>query len=105
MKVFKTSAKVPTLDSMYDAEVFDDIQPFYDFYLESIQDRLNNGDDSDIKSEIVTPSGISLECNLSKENFHKSLSRCEEYFVMVEQYEKANECLKLLQKLDNENRK
>lgn len=99
MKVFKTKAPVITLDSMYDVDLFEDIQEFYDFYLESIKDRLKNKKDYEIQSEIVTPSGLSAAYSLDKENYHLTLARCEQYFVMTEQYEKANECLKLIKKL------
>lgn len=99
MKIFKTNSKVPTIESMTDSDLFEDIQEFYDFYLESIKDRLKKKKDYEIKSEIRTPNGLSMECILDRENYHKTLIKCEEYFVSVEQYEKAAESLKLLKKL------
>jgi hypothetical protein len=100
MKVFKTSAPLPTLDSMLNPDIFDDIQEFYDFYLESIKEKMNSEDENDlIHSEILSSTGTLIEFILDKENYHLCLKRCEIYYVMTEEYEKANECLKLLKRL------
>jgi hypothetical protein len=101
MRVFKTSAPVPSLESMMNPEVFDDIREFYDFYLESIRKKLQKKPKTfKIHSEILTPTGLQIEWILDKENYHLTLKRCELYFVMTEEYEKAHECLQLLKKLE-----
>jgi len=100
MKVFRTSAPVPNLDSMLNPEIFDDIQEFYDFYLESIKEKMHSDDENHlIHSELLTHSGTLIEFILDKENYHLCLKRCEMYYVMTEEYEKANECLILLKRL------
>ena len=87
-----------------DGETLDDLfknneYEIYNQVFKSIKENYKNVSNKDINVISISTKDINYSINLKKEKFSSSLKKCIDFFEKIEEYEKCQECLNIINEI------